>query len=58
MVEAFLRRAEACGRGALVNQIGGTFSAITAKTWGGFRALRLPRLTPTALKGAVGSQRR
>jgi hypothetical protein len=36
MVEAFLRRAEACGRGALVNQIGGTFSAITAKTWGVF----------------------
>ena len=36
MVEAFLRRAEACGRGALVNEIGRTLSAITAETWGVF----------------------
>jgi hypothetical protein len=34
MVEAFLRRAEACGRGALVNEIGRTLSAITAETCG------------------------
>ena len=58
MVEAFLKRAEACGRGALVNEIGRTLSAITAESWEVFRALGLPRLTPTVVKGAVGSRRR
>jgi hypothetical protein len=39
MVEAFLRRAEACGRGALVNEIGRTLSAITAETWEAFSSI-------------------
>ena len=33
MVEALLRRVEACDRGALVNEIGWTLSAITAEMW-------------------------
>ncbi len=53
-VKAFLRRAEARSRGALVEVIGRALSAYPRPTRAGLlRELRLPGISLTAVKGAI-----